>query len=517
MNIKKIKLVSSFLVLLVALTNCTSTGQFKKSKPFKHNTPLIKDNIKKSGQTEIAKTLEMGPKPIFGDTTKLNKRKQISSQASRNYLIIPDKYTNLKQRISLKFQNLDFKETMQLMGRIGEINILVGDEVAGAISAELVDVPWDKAFQAILDMKNYASDIDVTSNLIRVHSPETLTSQENYKSERAQAVKKKIEVEDSVEPIISEIFRLYYISPEQAKITISELFSAGTGENSYMPIQITEEITTRSIIVRGKSSDLDMVDKVIKEIDVRTKQVLIEAFIVEANSDFERALGVRLGGYYQKYGNVAGGVAGTSSGSAAGTSLDDVGALGAATDSITNFPVTGATSGIGLLRKTTTGVLKAEITALESIGLGKTISNPKIFTLDNQLATITQGEEIPYQTTSEGTTSTSFKEAALKLQVTPSIIGDGNVLLQIQVNNDTPNRTTGSDEPPINKMEIITKLLIADGDIVVIGGIKKNVIANSKQQTPGLGDMPVIGNLFKGKSKTDNLDELLIFIAPKVL
>jgi len=517
MNIKKIKLVSSFLVLLVTLTNCTSTGQFKKSKPFKHNTPLIKDNIKKSGQTEIAKTLEMGPKPIFGDTTKLNKRKQISSQASRNYFIIPDKYANLKQRISLKFQNLDFKETMQLMGRIGEINILVGDEVAGAISAELVDVPWDKAFQAILDMKNYASDIDVTSNLIRVHSPETLTSQENYKSERAQAVKKKIEVEDSVEPIISEIFRLYYISPEQAKITISELFSAGTGENSYMPIQITEEITTRSIIVRGKSSDLDMVDKVIKEIDVRTKQVLIEAFIVEANSDFERALGVRLGGYYQKYGNVAGGVAGTSSGSAAGTSLDDVGALGAATDSITNFPVTGATSGIGLLRKTTTGVLKAEITALESIGLGKTISNPKIFTLDNQLATITQGEEIPYQTTSEGTTSTSFKEAALKLQVTPSIIGDGNVLLQIQVNNDTPNRTTGSDEPPINKMEIITKLLIADGDIVVIGGIKKNVIANSKQQTPGLGDMPVIGNLFKGKSKTDNLDELLIFIAPRVL
>ena len=147
----------------------------------------------------------------------------------------------------------------------------------------------------------------------------------------------------------------------------------------------------------------------------------------------------------------------------------------------------------------------------------KNISNPKIFTLDNQLATITQGEEIPYQTTSEGTTSTSFKEAALKLQVTPSIIGDGNVLLQIQVNNDTPNRTTGSDEPPINKMEIITKLLIADGDIVVIGGIKKNVIANSKQQTPGLGDMPVIGNLFKGKSKTDNLDELLIFIAPRVL
>jgi len=516
MNIKKFKFIPSLLVLLLFLSNCTSTGQFKKAKPFKHNTPLIKENIKKSGQSEIAKTLEMGPKPVFGDTTQLNKRKKISSSSSRNYLIIPDSYKNLKQRVSLKFQNLDFKETMKLMGKIGEINILVGDEVAGAISAELVDVPWDKAFQALLDMKNYASDIDVGSNLIRIHSPANLTEQDNYKSERALAVKKKIEVEDSVEPIYSEIFRLYYISPAQAKKTISELFTAGSGEGSYVPIQITEEVTTRSIIVRGKEKDLDVVDKVIKEIDVRTKQVLIEAFIVEANSDFERALGVRLGGYYNNKGRVAGGVSGTSSGSAELDTSTAAG-LGDATDSITNFPVTGATSGIGLLRRTTTGVLKAEITALEAIGLGKTISNPKIFTLDNQTATITQGEEIPYQTTSEGTTSTSFKEAALKLTVTPSIIGDGNVLLQIQVNNDTPNRTTGSDEPPINKMEIVTKLLIADGDIVVIGGIKKNVIANSKQQTPGIGDMPVIGNLFKGKSKVDNLDELLIFIAPRVL
>ena len=153
----------------------------------------------------------------------------------------------------------------------------------------------------------------------------------------------------------------------------------------------------------------------------------------------------------------------------------------------------------------------------EMLGMGKTISNPKIFTLDNQSASVTQGEEIPYQTTSEGTTTTSFKEAALKLEVTPSIIGDGNVLLSIKVNNDTPNRAAESDEPPINKMEIVTTLLVADGDIVVIGGIKKNVIATSKGQTPGLGNMPVIGNLFKGTSKSDNLDELLVFIAPRIL
>tara|TARA_Y100000294_G_scaffold162094_1_gene166984 strand:- start:664 stop:2217 length:1554 start_codon:yes stop_codon:yes gene_type:complete len=517
MNIKKLSLIFGLIIFALVLNGCANSKFNKKyNKPFKHNTPLIQDkNIVKSGKSEIAKTLEMGPKPIEGDTRKLGKRKKISSETQRNYLIIPDDYPLLKQRVTLKFKNLDYKETMKLMGNIGEINVLVGDEVAGAISAELIDVPWDKAFQALLDMKNYASDVDVVSNLIRVHSPETLTSQETYKSERAQAVKKKVELEDSVEPIYSEIFRLYYISPTQAKTTIEELFTQKQGDSSYTPIQITEEITTRSIIVRGKEKDLDVVDKVIKEIDIRTKQVLIEAFIVEANSDFERALGTRLGGYYKRQGKQMGGVAGTSS---AGT-FDPISsaALGSTTDAITNFATTGATSGIGILRSTGTMALKAEITALESIGMGKTISNPKVFTLDNQTATVTQGEEIPYQTTSEGTTSTSFKEAALKLEVTPSIIGDGNVLLTIQVNNDTPNRTTDSDEPPINKMEIITKLLVADGDIVVIGGIKKNIVANSKSQTPGLGNVPVIGNLFKGKSKSDNLDELLVFIAPRIL
>ena len=284
--------------------------------------------------------------------------------------------------------------------------------------------------------------------------------------------------------------------------------------DGFSPIKITEEKTTRSVIVRGKSADLDVVDKLIKEIDVRTKQVLIEAFIVEANSDFERALGTRLGGYYNRKGRIIGGVQGSSTGD--GPINSGTAGLGAATDSITDFGAAGATSGIGILKKTGSAVLKAEITALESLGMGKTISNPKIFTLDNQVATITQGEEIPYASSSSEGSDTSFKEAALKMTVTPSIIGDGNVLLEIQVNNDTPNRSNAGD-PAINKMEISTKLLVADGDIVVIGGIKKNSVSNSKQQMPGLGDTKVIGNLFKGKAKADSLDELLVFIAPRIL
>ena len=513
MNSKYFKFTTPVILSLIILTGCTTNGKFNKKGGFKHDTPLIKDeDIRVTGKETVDKTVELGPQPIEGDVIKLGKRKQISSQKKRNYLLIPESYKSLKQSVSFKFQNLDYREAMDLMAQVGDINILVGEEVAGSINAQLVDVPWDKAFNAILDLKNFAADFDVSSNLIRVHSPANLTAQESTKSARASAVKKKVELEDSVEPIISEIFRLYYITPAEAKSTLTELFASI--DDNFSPIKITEEKTTRSIIVRGKETDLDIVDKIIKEIDVRTKQVLIEAFIVEANSDFERALGTRLGGYYKRQDSIVGGVQGASTGDGpinAGTAV-----LGGAVDSITDFGAAGATSGIGILKKTGSAVLKAEITALEIQGLGKTISNPKVFTLDNQVATITQGEEIPYASSGDGGTDTQFKEAALKMTVTPSIIGDGNVLLTIQVNNDTPNRSNAGD-PAINKMEISTKLLVADGDIVVIGGIKKNSTTNSKQQTPGVGDTPVIGNLFKGKSKTDNLDELLVFIAPRVL
>ena len=513
MNFKYFKFTIPVILSLIILTGCTTNGKFNKKGGFKHDTPLIKDeDIRVTGKETVDKTVELGPQPIEGDVIKLGKRKQISSQKKRNYLLIPESYKSLKQSVSFKFQNLDYREAMDLMAQVGDINILVGEEVAGSINAQLVDVPWDKAFNAILDLKNFAADFDVSSNLIRVHSPANLTAQESTKSARASAVKKKVELEDSVEPIISEIFRLYYITPAEAKSTLTELFASI--DDNFSPIKITEEKTTRSVIVRGKETDLDIVDKIIKEIDVRTKQVLIEAFIVEANSDFERALGTRLGGYYKRQDSIVGGVQGASTGDGpinAGTAV-----LGGAVDSITDFGAAGATSGIGILKKTGSAVLKAEITALEIQGLGKTISNPKVFTLDNQVATITQGEEIPYASSGEGGSDTQFKEAALKMTVTPSIIGDGNVLLTIQVNNDTPNRSNAGD-PAINKMEISTKLLVADGDIVVIGGIKKNSTTNSKQQTPGVGDTPVIGNLFKGKSKTDNLDELLVFIAPRVL
>ncbi len=175
MNLKLFKLLISLIFLSFALSGCAQDmSKFKKKKGFKHDTPLIKEDVKALGKIEVEKSAKMGPTPVDGDIKVLEKRKQISSVKEKNYLLIPDEYMLLKQNVSFKFQNLDYKEAMSLMAKIGDVNILVGEEVAGAISAELSNVPWDKAFNALLDMKNFAADIDVASNIIRVHSPATL-------------------------------------------------------------------------------------------------------------------------------------------------------------------------------------------------------------------------------------------------------------------------------------------------------------------------------------------------------
>ena len=158
MNFKNIKffiLFSFFSALL--LSGCATDGKFG-TKKFKHNTPLIKEDIKKKGKIEVDKTAKMGPKPAEADVIKLGKRKQISSQKARNYLLIGDEYELLKQNISFNFKNLDYRTAIELMAKAGEINILVGDEVAGSVTAQLIDIPWDKAFNALLDLKNYAAD-----------------------------------------------------------------------------------------------------------------------------------------------------------------------------------------------------------------------------------------------------------------------------------------------------------------------------------------------------------------------
>ena len=516
-----LKIITLFFVVCF-IASCATT----KNKSVHGDKPLIDTkDVKEKAHKEMTRIEEAGPErydPADIDSVRDDKRETITTEHTRSYEFIPttDEYAHLRQQINLNLKSVDFRDAMKLLAEIGQVNILVGDEVSGTVTAKLNDVPWDIAFKTLLDMKTLGADIDARNGIIRVHTPEKLNAQEEFKSSRSQVLKKKNQSQMDAEPMLAELFRLYYISPEQAKKTLEDLYNTqGTEGTSVMSnIKITVESTTRSIIVRAHQPELDVIDAVLEKIDVKTKQVLIEAFIVEATSDFQKALGTRIGAMTEKNPDAdkSTTVSGVTGGGNAATTAAGI-TLGAAAGTVTNNSITGGTSGIGILKTLGTAALKIEIEALQSLGKTNIISSPSIFTLNNQQAKVTQGTQIAYQSTSDGAITTEFKEAALALTVTPSIIGDGHVLLDIQVNNDSPVEVPNSDEPGIKTNEITTKLLIEDGDIVVIGGIKIHNTTDSRTKTPGLGDVPVVGNLFKGKKKTNKLEEMLIFLSARVL
>jgi type IV pilus assembly protein PilQ len=496
-------LVFSFFLLLSAC----SSRQVEK--------PLIKtDEFLEQAKKDIDRTVELGPKAVI-ETDEFkkaqeNKRRNITSEETRSFIGVGTKFENLKQIISINFNNVEIRNVLEAMGELGDINVLIGEEVGGTVSIRLDGVAWDKAFQAVLDLKNFAGDFDTEARVIRVQSPEKLTQQYQFKSQMADTLSKRLALETSVEPVVTEMFKLFYITPAQAKKTLDELFSigassaAGGAVQTTSQLRITVEDYTRSILVRGRKQDIDIVDKFVKQIDTVTEQVLIEAFILSANDKFENQLAARLGGASTgtrtNESSVISGTAGGAAATASGVTL------GSAAGTVIGGAITGAaTSGFGILRQIGATALKIELTAMQQDNLTVILSNPKIFTLNNQKATIIQGAERAFETTSSAGTATTFKEAALRMDVTPSIVGDGNVLINVKVNNDSFNSDT-----TINKMEINTNLLVRDGDIIVIGGIKMDNKNSLLRSTPLL-------NLSFGKEVTDTTSDLLVYIAPRII
>jgi type IV pilus assembly protein PilQ len=241
---------------------------------------------------------------------------------------------------------------------------------------------------------------------------------------------------------------------------------------------------------------------------------LIEAFIVEATDDFKKELGARLGydhaDLWENKSNKFG-VSGLATGTAGAQSL------GASAGSIAeNLLIAGATGGIGGLFTSGAGTLKVELDAMEADGFTKILSNPRVYVLNNEEAIIKQGWEIPYKTESEsGGTDIEFKDAMLILTVTPSIVGDGNVRLSIKIEKKDADET--ATNPPLQSEEITTKLMVKDGTVVVIGGVKKQKTVDSTDKVPFFGDLPILGNLFRHKKDTDKFEELLVFIAPRII
>ncbi len=515
-----IKNLSTYLLLLVLSFSLVSCN---KGNELKHDDQLINPEATFNKQKFVEQSKEkakedygLGPK--IDNNYKLEERKNyrtfISKEENFDYAEITEMEKN-NFKLNINSENLDIRTFADMVSRVTGVNVLVSDEVSGNISAKLKDVLWTSMLESVLKTKKLEKYVDIKSNIIRIHDQQTVVQLEEFDQKRKENVQRALMLKKASQPLVTEIFKLFYTKPAKVKATIDQTLKtqgmAIDGMRNIDP-EITIDERKNLLIVKARKEDIKIISKLISELDTRTQQVYIEAFIVEVDDDFERVFGSRFGvAATGAFGEGGTSISGVADGTAASTL-----ALGTAAGSIGNVPVTSATGGIGIL----TGIgdsadLKLELTAMENQGLSKVISNPKIFTLDNEEAVIFQGDEVPYETVSQDGTKIEFKEAGLKLAVTPSIVGDGNLMLSLAVNKDTVDTTV--DNPPITKSEIKTNLVTKDGEIVVMGGIYTESKIDARDKVPGLGDIPGIGRAFRRDSKTDGRKELIIFIAPKVL
>ena len=493
--------------------NNATTGDTNNATTGDTNNATInaKEFMLKSEQV-VQETLEIGP--VISKSTQLEnaetKRIFVSREEVADYTSI-NKQIGIQDgifNVTINLDAVDIRAAMKMMAEIVNKNILIGDEVSGFVSMQLIDVPWNKALDALLKSKGLAMHVDHEANIIRIHKGETLISQEEFERDRIERMKQNLSMKKGVEPLETEIIRIHYADLQTVRSQVLEMmqdFSSSGPENSQ--IKITADDRQKSLIIKAPRKELDQIAVLVDKIDVRTKQVLIEAFIVEAGKDFDMRLGAELGYHRQQSNEISGVLSGTGG---APTLINDTG-------QIVNAPIAGAVGAIGILFNTTTHQLKTALSALEAQMISNTVSNPKIYTLDTETATISQGKEQPYDSSSgdgSGGTDTSFKEALLKLDVTPTIVGDGNIIIDISLQKDTVGVGT---TPPINKMAIKTRLLVEDNSIVVIGGIYEDISKKTETKVPFFGDLPFIGKLFKSDVDETDKDELLIFISLQVI
>ncbi|WP_275426876.1 temperature dependent type IV pilus secretin PilQ [Ralstonia sp. GX3-BWBA] len=421
------------------------------------------------------------------------------------------------ERLSLNFQNIDVRSLLQVFADFTNLNIVTSDSVTGTLSLRLKDVPWDQALQIVLDSKGLASRRN--GNVLWVAPRGELATKEKAELESQQQV-------TELEPLRSQVFRLNYQSAGDVRNMLLGTGAAGgaggaVGGAATSRIlskrgSLTADTRTNQLFVSDIPSKLEEVQAFLQKIDIPVRQVMIEARIVEADDTFSRNLGAKLGfasktngaGYGNTYTNVVSPIT-------QGATWDNSPAISFPANGING--VNAASVAVSLFNAGAGRFLALELSALEADGRGKIVSSPRVVTADNIKALIEQGTEIPYQqATSSGATSVSFKKANLKLEVTPKITPDGNIFLDVDVNKDSVGIQT-TNGFAIDTKHVQTQVLVENGGTVVIGGIYTQNERTDINKVPLLGDIPVLGNLFKSTSKINNRTELLVFLTPRVL
>lgn len=436
-----------------------------------------------------------------------------------------ERFSYTGEKLSLNFQDIDVRSVLQLIADFTDLNLVASDTVAGNITLRLQNVPWDQALDLVLKTKGL--DKRQVGNVLLVAPADEIAARERQELESQKQIAE-------LAPLRRELIQVNY-----AKATdIARLFQSVTSTGSSSAGgAVTEERgslavdeRTNSIIAYQTQERLDELRRIVAQLDIAVRQVMIEARIVEANVDYDKSLGVRWGGTLGGAGSkwrASGkdGATGVDS-DGAGTCGPFGGACTRPTVGTTNVPVpfvdmgaVNSSSGIGIGFITDNAILDLQLSAMEKTGNGEIVSQPKVVTSDKETAKILKGTEVPYQeSSSSGATTVSFKEAALSLEVTPQITPDNRIIMEVKVNKDEPdypNAVLGV--PPIKKNEVNAKVLVNDGETIVIGGVFSNTRSSAVDKVPFLGDLPYLGRLFRRDVVRDTKSELLVFLTPRIM
>lgn len=427
------------------------------------------------------------------------------------------KETFTGERLSLNFQDIEVRAVLQLLADFTGLNLVTSDTVTGNITLRLKNVPWDQALSII--MKTRGLSMRQNGNVLLIAPTEEIAAREKLELESQRQI-------EELAPLFSEYIQLNYAKAED----IQKLLKA-EGNQLLTPDRgnVTYDERTNTLLVRDTAAKLDDIRRLINRLDIAVRQVLIESRVVIANDDFARDIGVRFGlsthlkqdGNFLDINGTQEGYIGNSAGLHEG-SLESP--AGAGTEGLmVNLPQQLSESRGGALNfiagKIGSYLLQLELSAMQQEGKGEIVSSPRVVTSDQSTAVIKQGVEIPYQeASSSGATSVSFKEAVLKLEVTPHITPDDRVIMDLKINKDNADFTRSIlGVPPLDTRSIETSVLVENGETVVLGGVFEREETVGSERIPFFGDLPYVGFMFKQELRTDNNKELLIFVTPKIL
>ena len=438
-------------------------------------------------------------------------------------------------KLSLNFQNIEVRALLQVIADFTNFNVVTSDTVTGNVTLRLKDVPWDQALDIIMQAKGLG--VRKTGNVLWIAPKDEINAKEKMDLEAKAQVA-------TLEPLRTQAFQLNYVKAEEIAKGLTGQSNGGSSSGGSTTTKILSprgsvlfETRTNQLFVNDIPSKLEEIQQLIAKVDIPVRQVMIEARIVEADNKFGKALGAKLGMMDQRAfqgGTPGWGIAGDQRVAVGGTYLGvgEQTLQAKLTDGsyipntyFVNLPAnsqvlngnSAATFALSLFSAGSNRFLNLELSALEADGRGRIVSSPRVITSDQTKAVIEQGEELPYQqATSSGATSIAFRKASLKLEVTPQITPEGAIILNVDVAKDSRGATTPAGFA-IDTKHVQTQVLVDNGGTVVIGGIFVQDERTEEQKVPFLGDVPVLGNLFKNTSRKADRSELLIFLTPKVV